>query len=121
MAKTIIAEWTEVFYNRQQLPSTIGYLFPVQFEDHYWSTLDRSVPLLSLLHFIQGKVNAHQKYHPIDLPENQNFDCWLKNIGSANIKFCGIIVSIDLITLILVTYKHFSKRDRPSRSPAELV
>ena len=39
-ARTIIAEWIEVFYNRQRIHSTIGYLAPVQFEENYWSTLD---------------------------------------------------------------------------------
>jgi transposase InsO family protein len=40
IARTIVAEWIEVFYNRQRLHSTIGYLAPVQFEENYWSTLD---------------------------------------------------------------------------------
>jgi putative transposase len=40
VARTIIAEWIEVFYNRQRIHSTIGYLSPVQFEESYWSTLD---------------------------------------------------------------------------------
>ncbi|MEO0539199.1 MAG: IS3 family transposase [Cyanobacteria bacterium P01_A01_bin.123] len=39
-AKTAIAEWIEVFYNRQRLHSTIGYLSPVQFEEQYWDSLD---------------------------------------------------------------------------------
>jgi putative transposase len=38
-ARTVITEWIEVFYNRQRLYSTIGYLSPGQFEEHYWSTL----------------------------------------------------------------------------------
>jgi putative transposase len=42
-ARTVIAEWIEVFYNRQRIHSTIGYLSPVQFEDNYWSTLDCSM------------------------------------------------------------------------------
>lgn len=44
LARTIIAEWIEVFYNRQRIHSTIGYLSPVQFEDNYWSSLDCSMP-----------------------------------------------------------------------------
>lgn len=40
-AKTTIAEWIEVFYNRQRLHSTIGYLSPVQFEEQYWHSLDQ--------------------------------------------------------------------------------
>jgi transposase InsO family protein len=40
IARTSIAEWIEVFYNRQRIHSTIGYLSPVQFEQDYWSTLD---------------------------------------------------------------------------------
>jgi putative transposase len=39
LARTVIAEWIEVFYNRQRRHSTIGYLSPVQFEDNYWSAL----------------------------------------------------------------------------------
>jgi len=41
-AKTIIAEWIEVFYNRQRIHSTIGFLSPVQFEDKYWRSLKQS-------------------------------------------------------------------------------
>jgi putative transposase len=40
LARTIIAEWIEVFYNRQRIHSTIGYLSPVQFEETYWNTLE---------------------------------------------------------------------------------
>jgi putative transposase len=39
-ARTAIAEWIEVFYNRQRIHSSIGYVTPVQFEENYWRTLD---------------------------------------------------------------------------------
>ncbi len=42
-AKTAIVEWIEVFYNRQHIHSTIGYLSPVQFEDNYWLSLDQNI------------------------------------------------------------------------------
>jgi putative transposase len=40
VARTVIAEWIEVFYNRQRLHSTLRYLSPVQFEDNYWLSLE---------------------------------------------------------------------------------
>jgi putative transposase len=40
IARTTIVEWIEVFYNRQRMHSTIGYLSPVQFEENYWCTLN---------------------------------------------------------------------------------
>jgi len=40
LARTVIVEWIEVFYNRQRLHSTIAYLSPTQFKDHYWSSLE---------------------------------------------------------------------------------
>ena len=42
-AKTVIAEWIEVFYNRQRIHSTIDFLSPVQFEDKYWLSLKQSI------------------------------------------------------------------------------
>lgn len=44
VARTTIAEWIEVFYNRQRLHSTIGYISPVQFEKLYWRTLSQTHP-----------------------------------------------------------------------------
>ena len=44
LARTAIVEWIEVFYNRQRLHSTIGFLSPVQFEDNYYLSLRPSVP-----------------------------------------------------------------------------
>ena len=38
-AKTVIAEWIEVFCTRQRIHSTIGFLSPVQFEEMYWRAL----------------------------------------------------------------------------------
>ncbi len=43
IARTTIAEWIEVFYNRQRIHSTIGYLSPVQFEANYWRTLSHPI------------------------------------------------------------------------------
>lgn len=38
-ARVAIAEWIDVFYNRQRRHSTIGFLSPVQFEQHYLNAL----------------------------------------------------------------------------------
>lgn len=38
-AKTTIAEWIEVFYNRQRRHSAIDFLSPVHFEQHYLNAL----------------------------------------------------------------------------------
>jgi putative transposase len=42
-ARTSIAEWIEVFYNRQRIHSTLGYLTSVQFEESDWSILDHTM------------------------------------------------------------------------------
>jgi transposase InsO family protein len=39
-AKTTIAEWIEVFYNRRRRHSTIGYVSPVEYERRYFEQLD---------------------------------------------------------------------------------
>jgi putative transposase len=44
-ARTVIAEWIEVFYNRQRIHSSIGYVSPVQFEEDYWRTLKQNTPI----------------------------------------------------------------------------
>ena len=44
IARTAIAEWIEVFYNRQRLHSTIGFLSPSQFEDNYYLSLQPPIP-----------------------------------------------------------------------------
>jgi len=43
LARTVIAEWIEVFYNRQRLHSTLEYLSPVEFEQKYWSMLKQTL------------------------------------------------------------------------------
>lgn len=42
-AKAVSAEWIEVFYNRQRIHSTIGFLSPIQFEDNYWLSVSQSI------------------------------------------------------------------------------
>jgi putative transposase len=44
-ARTTIAEWIEVFYNRQRIHSSIGYVSPVQFEENYWQALKQNIPI----------------------------------------------------------------------------
>jgi transposase InsO family protein len=42
---TQIALWIEGFYNQQRIPSTFGYLSPMEFERRYTMTLSqRSAP-----------------------------------------------------------------------------
>ncbi|MEZ4668890.1 MAG: IS3 family transposase [Anaerolineae bacterium] len=36
-ARTAIFEYIEVFYNRQRLHSSLGYLSPLQFEQHFYT------------------------------------------------------------------------------------
>lgn len=43
-ARTAIAEWIEVFYNRKRIHSSIGYLTPVEFEDRYWRNTNKLNP-----------------------------------------------------------------------------
>jgi putative transposase len=43
IAKTTIAEWIEVFYNRRGIHSTLGYVSPVQFEEEYRSALSHPI------------------------------------------------------------------------------
>jgi putative transposase len=44
-ARTTIAEWIEVFYNRQRMHSSIGYVSPAQFEQDYWRKLYSNIPM----------------------------------------------------------------------------
>jgi putative transposase len=44
-ARTAIAEWIEVFYNRQRIHSSIGFVSPVQFEEEYWQNLKQNTPV----------------------------------------------------------------------------
>lgn len=39
IAKRMIVEWIEVFYNRKRLHSTLGFLPPAKFEDSYYRSL----------------------------------------------------------------------------------
>ena len=41
VAKTVIVEWIEVFYNRQRIHSTLNYRSPVQFEQDYWLSVQQ--------------------------------------------------------------------------------
>jgi putative transposase len=45
IARTVIAEWIEVFYNRKRIHSSIGYVSPVQFEQDYWRKLKPNTPI----------------------------------------------------------------------------
>ncbi|MBE9204018.1 DDE-type integrase/transposase/recombinase [Synechocystis salina LEGE 06099] len=44
LTRTVIVEWIEVFYNRQRLHSTIGFLSSSQFEDNFYLSLQLPVP-----------------------------------------------------------------------------
>jgi putative transposase len=39
-AKTVIAEWIEMFYNAKRRHSSLGYLSPLEFERRYYESLD---------------------------------------------------------------------------------
>lgn len=41
VAKTVIVEWIEVFYNRQRIHSMLNYFSPVQFEQQYWLSVQQ--------------------------------------------------------------------------------
>ncbi|CAA9554125.1 Mobile element protein [uncultured Synechococcales cyanobacterium] len=45
-AKIAIAQWIEVFYNRQRRHSVLGFLTPSQFEQQYLNTL-KTLKLIS--------------------------------------------------------------------------
>jgi putative transposase len=44
-ARTAIAEWIEVFYNRKRIHSSIDYFTPVEFENRYWRNINKVEPL----------------------------------------------------------------------------
>jgi putative transposase len=46
-ARTVIAEWIEVFYNRKRIHSSTGYLTPVEFENRYWRNTNKVEPVIA--------------------------------------------------------------------------
>jgi hypothetical protein len=59
LAKMVIVEWIEVFYNRKRLHSSLNYLSPVQFEQQYYLTLNIPVSTQFNSPFFWDKVSIH--------------------------------------------------------------